>query len=54
MLSRGWREGAWLCCGARSKLSPRDPSKEPLTESENLLLKIFGEPEVDDTDGEIR
>jgi hypothetical protein len=42
---RGW---AWLCCGVRSKLFPRDYSKEPLTASENLLRRIFGEPEVDD------
>jgi hypothetical protein len=30
---RGW---AWLCCGARSKLFPRDRSEVPLTESHNL------------------
>jgi hypothetical protein len=36
---RGW---AWLCCGVRRKLFPRDFSKEPLTESEKMLEKIFG------------
>jgi hypothetical protein len=46
---RGW---AWLCCGVRSKLFPRDYSEEPLTESENLLRRIFGEPEPDDKGGE--
>jgi hypothetical protein len=44
---RGW---AWLCCGVRNKVFPRDYSKEPLTERENLLRKIFGEPELDDDD----
>jgi hypothetical protein len=36
---RGW---AWLCCGVRSKVFPRDYSKEPMTESEKMLEKIFG------------
>jgi hypothetical protein len=29
-------------------LFPRDYSKEPPTERENLLRRIFGEPELDD------
>jgi hypothetical protein len=45
---RGW---AWLCCGVRRKLFPRDDSKEPPTESENLLRRIFGE-ELDDKGSE--
>ena len=37
---RGW---AWLCCGVRSKLFPRDYNKEPLSPEEKLLRAIFGE-----------
>jgi hypothetical protein len=46
---RGW---AWLCCGVRRKLFPRDYSEEPMTEAEKMLREIFGEPELDDKGGE--
>jgi hypothetical protein len=39
---KGW---AWICCGVRSKLFPRDLKAEPLSKEEKLLRSIFGMPE---------